>query len=33
MSRSITSSGNFMLYLFSHSICKTNRRVVRLNIK
>jgi len=28
MSRSSTSSGNFMLYLFSHSSSKTNRCVV-----
>ena len=33
MSRSSTSSGNCMLYLFSHSISKTNRWVVTLNIK
>ena len=33
MSRSSTSSGNFMLYLFSHSSSKTNRWVVTLNIK
>ena len=33
MSRSSTSSGNFMLYLFSHSSSKTNRWVVSLNIK
>ena len=31
MSRSSTSSGNFILYLFSHSSSKTNRWVVTLN--
>ena len=33
MSRSSTSSGNFMLYLFSHSSSKTNRWVATLNMK